>query len=120
MMSETSAGSTVRSAKGGAKYQAIGKRWKENWVRVVPFFEFPAEVRKGIYTMNVVESLHMSLWKIIRREGSFPNEEAAVKLLYLALRNVIRKWVTVQGTGSSGLRQDLGFPSQKVRATIGG
>jgi putative transposase len=83
-------------AKWGSKYQAIGKLWKENWSHVVPFFEFPAEVRKVIYTTNAVESLHMSLRKIIKTRGSFPSEEAAVKLLYLALRNVIRKWDTVQ------------------------
>ena len=84
-------------AKWGSKYQAIGKLWKDNWTHVVPFFEFPAEVRKVIYTTNAVESLHMSLRKIIKTRGSFPSEEAAVKLLYLALRNVIRKWDTVQG-----------------------
>jgi putative transposase len=84
-------------ARWGSKYQAIGKLWKENWARVVPFFEFPAEVRKVIYTTNAVESLHMSLRKIIKTRGSFPSEEAALKLIYLALRNVIQKWDTVQG-----------------------
>lgn len=84
-------------ARWGSKYQAIGKLWKENWARVVPFFEFPAEVRKVIYTTNAVESLHMSLRKIIKTRGSFPSEEAALKLIYLALRNVIQKWETVQG-----------------------
>ena len=84
-------------ARWGSKYQAIGKLWKENWGRMVPFFEFPAEVRKVIYTTNAVESLHMSLRKIIKTRGSFPSEEAAIKLIYLALRNVIQKWDTVQG-----------------------
>jgi putative transposase len=84
-------------AKWGSKYQAVGKLWRENWTHVVAFFEFPAEVRKVIYTTNAVESLHMSLRKIIKTRGSFPSEEAAVKLLYLALRNVIQKWDTVQG-----------------------
>lgn len=84
-------------AQWGAKYQAIGRLWKENWARVTPFFEFPAEVRKVIYTTNAVESLHMSLRKIIKTRGSFPSEEAALKLIYLALRNVIQKWETVQG-----------------------
>jgi putative transposase len=80
----------------GGKYKAIGKLWKENWERVIPFFAFPAEVRKVIYTTNAVESLHMSLRKIIKNRGSFPSEEAALKLLYLALQNVIGKWETVQ------------------------
>jgi putative transposase len=82
--------------KWGHKYQAIGKLWKDNWQRVIPFFEFPGEVRRVIYTTNAVESLHMSLRKIIKTRGSFPSEEAALKLLYLALRNVIAKWDTVQ------------------------
>jgi putative transposase len=83
-------------AKWGHKYQAIGKLWKDHWDRVIPFFEFPAEVRRVIYTTNAVESLHMSLRKIIKTRGSFPSEEAALKLLYLALRNVIAKWDSVQ------------------------
>jgi putative transposase len=84
-------------AEWGDKYQAIVKLWKEQWERITPFFAFPAEVRKVVYTTNAVESLHMSLRKIIKTRGSFPNEEAALKLLYLALRNVSAKWDTIQG-----------------------
>ena len=82
--------------KWGHKYRAIGKLWRENWERVIPLFEFPAEVRRVIYTTHAVESLHMGLRKIIKTRGSFPSEEAAMKLLYLALRNVITKWDTIQ------------------------
>jgi putative transposase len=84
-------------SKWGQKYQAIGKLWKDNWQRITPLFEFPEEVRRVIYTTNAVESLHMSLRKIIKTRGSFPSEEAALKLLYLALRNVSAKWDTIQG-----------------------
>jgi putative transposase len=83
-------------AKWGYKYQAIGRLWKENWERVIPLFQFPVEIRRVIYTTNAVESLHMSLRKIIKTRGSFPSEEAAMKLLYLALRNVIAKWDVLQ------------------------
>jgi putative transposase len=83
-------------AKWGSHYQAIGKLWKDNWDRVTPFFAFPPEVRRVMYTTNAVESLHMSLRKIIKTRGSFPSEEAALKLLYLALRNVSAKWDAVQ------------------------
>jgi putative transposase len=83
-------------SKWGGKYQAIGKLWRENWDRVTPFFDFPVEVRKMIYTTNAVESLHMSLRKIIKTRGSFPSEEAALKLLYLALRNASAKWEAIQ------------------------
>ena len=78
------------------KYKAIGKLWKENWEHVIPFFAFPAEVRKVIYTTNAVEGLHRGLRKVIKNRGSFPSEEAALKLLYLALQNISAKWETVQ------------------------
>ena len=78
------------------KYPAIARLWREHWERVIPFFAFPEEVRKVVYTTNAVESLHMSLRKIIKTRGSFPSEEAALKLLYLALSKVVAKWQTVQ------------------------
>jgi putative transposase len=82
--------------KWGDRYQAIGKLWNENWDRVIPYFEFPPEVRRVMYTTNAVESLHMSLRKIIKTRGSFPSEEAALKLLFLALRNLSAKWQAIQ------------------------
>ena len=78
------------------RYPAISRLWREHWERVIPFFAFPEEVRKIVYTTNAVESLHMSLRKIIKTRGSFPTEEAAFKLLYLALLRVVAKWETVQ------------------------
>ena len=83
-------------ATWGNKYKAIGKLWKENWERVIPFFAFPEEVRKVIYTTNAVEALHRGLRKIIKNRGSFPSEESALKLLYLALQNISAKWEAVQ------------------------
>jgi putative transposase len=83
-------------ATWGQKYKAIGKLWKEHWERVIPFFAFPEEVRKVIYTTNAVEALHRGLRKIIKTRGSFPSEEAALKLLYLALENISEKWEVVQ------------------------
>ena len=81
----------------GKKYPPIGALWRRNWERIVPFFSYPPEIRKVIYTTNAVESLNMSLRKIIKTRGSFPSEEAALKLLYLALRNTGAKWKLVQG-----------------------
>ena len=63
----------------------------------MPFFAFPAEIRKIIYTTNAVESLNMTLRKVIKTRGSFPTEDAAIKLLYLALRNGAKQWNTAQG-----------------------
>lgn len=102
----------------GAKYQAIVKLWRDNWSRVIPFFAFPAEVRKVIYTTNAVESLHMSLRKVIKNRSSFPNEEAALKLLYLALRNVSSKWEIVQHW-KSALNQFEVRWGDRIRAAVG-
>lgn len=78
------------------KFPAIAGLWREQWERVIPLFEFPEEVRKAVYTTDGVESLHMSLRKIITTRGSFPTEEAALTLLYLALSKLVAKWETVQ------------------------
>jgi putative transposase len=74
------------------KYPTIAAMWQRNWDRVIPFFAFPAEIRKVIYTTNAVESLNMSLRKALKTRVAFPSEEAALKVMYLALRNVIKKW----------------------------
>jgi len=79
------------------KHQAVADVWSRNWQRVIPFFEFADEIRKMVYTTNAVESLHMTLRKVTKNRGSFPTQEAAPKLIYLALQNVSRKWHTVQG-----------------------
>lgn len=85
------------AAKWDATHPTISQVWRRNWERITPFFAFSAEIRKVIYTTNAVESLNMSLRKIIKTRGSFPNEEAALRLLYLALRNHSKKWSFVQG-----------------------
>jgi putative transposase len=84
------------SKKWDARYPTISLLWKRHWERVIPFFAYPLEIRRIVYTTNAVESLNMSLRKIIKTRGSFPSEEAALKLLYLALKNVIDKWEIVQ------------------------
>ena len=63
---------------------------------MIRFFEFPDEIRRIIYTTNAIESLHSTLRKVTKNRGSFPSEESALKLLFLALRNVEKKWHTVQ------------------------
>ena len=85
------------AASWDATHPTISQVWRRNWERITPFFAFPADIRKVIYTINAVESLNMSLRKIIKTRGSFPNEESATRLLYLALRNHSKKWTSVQG-----------------------
>jgi putative transposase len=74
------------------KYPTIVALWQRNWERVIPFFAFPADVRKILYTTNAIESLNMSLRKSLKSRAAFPSEEAALKVMYLALRSVISKW----------------------------
>lgn len=80
------------SLKWNEKFPMIAKSWRSNWTRVIPFFAHPPEIRKIIYTTNAIESLNMSLRKVTKARGSFPNDEAVSKLLYLALRNIAKKW----------------------------
>jgi putative transposase len=80
------------AAKWEGKYPTIAPIWQRHWPRAIPFFAFPEEIRKMIYTTNAVESLNMSLRKALKPRVAFPSEEAAVKVMYLALRRVIAKW----------------------------
>ncbi len=77
----------------GAKYPMIIAAWQRAWENVTPFFVFPPDIRRVIYTTNAIESLNMQLRKIIKTRGHFPTDEAAIKLLWLALRNVLAKSV---------------------------
>ena len=80
------------AAKWDARYPMISKSWRANWSRVVPMFGFPEEIRRAIYTTNAIESLNMSLRKIIKNRPSFPSTDAVMKLLYLALAKISKKW----------------------------
>jgi putative transposase len=73
-------------------YPPIAQSWRRNWTRVTPFFDYPPEIRKVIYTTNAIESVNMSLRKITKNRGAFPSDEALLKLFYLALRNISKKW----------------------------
>ena len=89
----------------GDKYPTIGQSWRRNWEQVIPFFAYPEAVRKIIYTTNAIESLNMSLRKIIKNRGHFPSNDAATKLLYLALRNVAKKWTMPPHSWKQALNQ---------------
>lgn len=87
------------------KYPPIGQSWRRNWEQIIPFFAYPEAVRKIIYTTNAIESLNMSLRKIIKNRGHFPSDDAATKLLYLALRNAAKKWTMPARTWKQALNQ---------------
>ena len=83
---------TAFETKWDKTHPTISQSWRRNWAQVIPFFAYPADIRKVIYTTNAIESLNMSLRKVTKNRGSFPNDEAMLKLLYLALRNIAKKW----------------------------
>jgi len=74
------------------KYPTISQSWRRHWENVIPFFDYPEDIRKVIYTTNAVEALNRTLRKIIKNRGSFPTDESIYKLLYLALRKASKKW----------------------------
>jgi putative transposase len=76
----------------GVKFPPVVACWRRAWAHVIPFFAFPPEVRRVIYTTNALESVHAQLRKIIKTRGHFPNDDAATKLIWLALRNITAKW----------------------------
>lgn len=76
----------------GKRFPTVTAMWQRQWEQVIPFFAYPPEVRKIIYTTNAIESMYMQLRKIVKNRGHFPSDEAASKLLYLALRNIEKDW----------------------------
>jgi putative transposase len=76
----------------GTKFPTVVAAWRRAWDRVIPFFAFPPEVRRVIYTTNAIESIHARLRKIIKTRGHFPSDDAATKLIWLALRNITADW----------------------------
>lgn len=78
--------------KWSKRYPSMTKQWRNRWQEIVPFLAFPPEIRKILYTTNAVESLNSQLRKVLRPKGSFPNDDAVFKLLYLALAKAKHKW----------------------------
>jgi putative transposase len=80
------------SSPWGRRFPTVVASWRRAWTHVIPFFAFPPEVRRVIYTTNALESVHARLRKILKTRGHFPNDEAATKLIWLALRNITASW----------------------------
>ena len=93
------------AAKWDGKYPTISKQWRANWPNLIPFFDYPKDIRRAIYTTNAIESLNHSLRKITKTRGVLPNDDAVFKLLYLAIRNVSRRWTMPIHHWKSALNQ---------------
>ena len=104
-----------------ARYPMIAKSWRANWSELSTFFAFPDEIRRAIYTTNAIESMNYSLRKILKNRSLFPNDEAVEKLVYLALRNLAKKWTMPIKGWKAALNQfailfEDRFPSTVERA----
>jgi len=86
----------------GKRYPAIVRLWRDSWETFIPFLAFPAEIRRVVYTTNTIESINYQLRKVTKNRGHFPNERAALKLLYLAVRNITTERGGDAGTGTRG------------------
>ncbi len=105
--------------KWDASFPSISKIWRGNWDQASTFFGYPPAIRKVIYTTNMVESLNRSLRKVIKNRGSFPNEDAAIKLLFLALERISKKWTITIRDWRAALNQfTILFEERVPRATL--
>jgi putative transposase len=77
----------------GRKYPAIGQSWRRAWGEVIPFYAFPGDVRRILYTTNSIEALNATLRRAVRARGHFPTDEAALKLLFLVLNRAEKAWI---------------------------
>lgn len=102
----------------GGKYPLIVNSWRTNWGELSTFFKYPPEIRKIIYTTNMIESYHRQLRKVTKGKSIFPNDESLQKMLYLATMDVLRKWTgRVQNWGQILLQLSVFFPD-KVKSSL--
>lgn len=98
------------------KYPAISPSWRADWERLTVFFDYPPEIRKVIYTTNAIESLNYSLRKVLKNRGAFPNDESIVKLLYLALQKIAKRWTMPIRDWKAALNQFVILFGERVPA----
>lgn len=97
----------------GSKYPLIVKSWRQNWDELATFFKYPPELRKLIYTTNMIESYHRQLRKVTKGKSIFPTDESLLKMLYLSTMDVIRKWTgRVQNWGQILLQLTVYYPER--------
>lgn len=100
----------------GAKYPLMVQSWRKNWEELSTFFKYPPEIRKLIYTTNIIESYHRQLRKVTKGKSIFPSDEALLKMLYLSTMDVVRKWTgRVQNWGQMLLQLSVFFPERVGR-----
>lgn len=91
----------------GRQYPGVIDVWRRAWNEFIPFLDYPVELRRVVYTTNAIESINFQLRKVTKTRGHFPSDEAAMKLLYLGLRNISSKRGGESGTGTWGWKMAL-------------
>jgi putative transposase len=91
--------------KWDARYPTISQMWRRHWENVIPFFDYPADIRKAIYTTNAIEAINRSLRKVIKTKGAFPTDASIMKIFYLALENISKKWTMPIRCWNSAMNQ---------------
>ena len=102
----------------GRRYPAAVATWENAWERFIPFLAFPPELRRIIYTTNSIESLNYQLRKIIKNRGHFPNDDAVVKLLWLAIRDIEDKRARQRAAERGVAREDRRAPGRLVEGAV--
>jgi transposase-like protein len=100
----------------GRKFPTVAASWRHAWSHVIPFFAFPPHIRRVIYTTNAIESVHARLRKIIKSRGHFPSDEAATKLIWLALRNITADWSRATHNWKEAMNQFAIFYAERFTA----
>ena len=99
----------------GSKYPLITSSWRNNWAELATFFKYPPEIRKIIYTTNIIESYHRQLRKVTKGKAIFPTDDALMKMLYLVTQDVMKKWNgRVRNWGQILLQLSVFFPEWVV------
>jgi len=102
------------SEKWDNKYPVISKSWRNRWAEVIPFMKFSPEIRKAIYTTNAIESINYNLQRNLKTRQSFPNDEAAMKLIFMILRRISKKWTMPIRNWGEALNQFAVFYGERV------
>ena len=103
----------------GQKFPTVVAAWRRAWDKIIPFFTFPPAVRKVIYTTNSIESVNARLRKIIKTRGHFPSDDAASKLIWLALRNITANWGRAAQDWKTAMNQFAILYADRFITTVG-
>jgi len=102
-----------------SKFPTVTAAWRRVWDQVIPFFAFPPPIRKVIYTTNAIESINARLRKIIKTRGHFPSDDAATKLIWLALRNITADWERAARDWKEAMNQFAILYAERFEASRG-